>query len=201
MLSDEIQIDFLCELLSCGRCRLKEHSCCPHFHKHTHRGLAVTPSLHCAQRTPPYPWKPSNADAGQLVIDSGLKEMWRAVMGYWVNQLRYRDGQGCVTQNVNRVRLSFQRNRQKPKYEMLLNNKKWCICCIYQACGTLRIVKHSAAAILSCYDCIKWYTWEKLMYLCITATEKPHLGFLKAAKRVIFSCRCKPLNTKQVSAL
>lgn len=58
-----------------------------------------------------------------------------------------------------------------------------------------------AAAILSRYDCIKWYTWEKLMYLCITATEKPHLGFLKAAKRVVFSCRCKPLNTKQVSAL
>ncbi len=75
MLSDEIEIDSLRELLRCGLCRLKERSCCPHFHTHTH--TEVSPSL----------WKRSNADAGELVIDFGLEEMWHAVMGYWLNHI------------------------------------------------------------------------------------------------------------------
>lgn len=111
MPSDEIEIDFLCELLSCGLCGLKEHSCCPHFHKHTHtrrsRRHSVTPT------DSPYPWKRSNADAGELVIDFGLEEMWHAVMGYWLNHRGCMDTQGCRAWKVNRVWLAFQRNLQK----------------------------------------------------------------------------------------
>lgn len=85
---------------------------------HTHTSRSRRHSVaRLGSTDPPYPWKRSNADAGEPVIDFGLKEMWHAVMGYWLNQLRCMDAQGCSASKVNRLRPAFQRNPLKTQLD------------------------------------------------------------------------------------